>query len=179
MSKNLYKLNGNKLEWRPLRPFAAHNNIAQNLGIYSEEDFEHLLNYERIRSERTESNFSLVIFEVERTPANRNGVKGFVDDIRAKVRIIDHVGWFKDHVSVLLPETSGSEAVLFINALRTRAGAEKLPVVIYSHLEDENMAQSVLNENSNEKWLDPADDVSLFHKRVIHHQESASAAGWR
>ena len=131
MSKNLYKLNGNKLEWRPLRPFAAHNNIAQNLGIYSEEDFEHLLNYERIRSERTESNFSLVIFEVERTPANRNGVKGFVDDIRAKVRIIDHVGWFKDHVSVLLPETSGSEAVLFINALRTRAGAEKLPVVIY------------------------------------------------
>ncbi|MBT3273169.1 MAG: hypothetical protein HN368_08455, partial [Spirochaetales bacterium] len=122
-----------KLKWKPLKPFAVYNHTRQSFGIYSEEDFDLLLNYERVRADRANSEFSLVVFEINHEMSEKKDIRRFIDTIREKVRSIDHVGWFKKNIGVLLPETSRSQAMLFVKALKERAVSEMIPFTVYSY----------------------------------------------
>ena len=127
--------NMKKNEWQPLKPFAVYNNTKQNLGIYSKEDFKQLLHYERVRADRADSHFALVVFEVTHEKSERRDVKILIDDLRTNVRSIDHLGWFKKHVGVLLPETSRIQAMEFVRALKKRAVSAMIPFTVYSYPE--------------------------------------------
>ena len=144
----MIKRNRKKLEWQPLRPFAMNNNTTLNLGIYAKEDFEQLLHYERMRADRTNSCFSLVVFEVTHERSKRSDAKVFIDDVRSSVRTIDHVGWFKNQVGVLLPETNRNQAMLFVMALKKRAVAEMVPFTVYAYPDRSKDAQPSANSGS-------------------------------
>ena len=146
-----------KTEWHTLKPFTGHNNTTLNLGIYSKEDFEQLLHYERIRSDRSNSHFSLVVFEVEHKRSTRNDAKVFIDMIRKNVRTIDHVGWFKGKVGVLLPETDRSQAMLFVKALNKRSLAEMVLFTIYSY--PDRSRKSATEDDADYKNENPSEVI--------------------
>jgi lipopolysaccharide/colanic/teichoic acid biosynthesis glycosyltransferase len=155
-----------KSEWQPLKPFTVYNNTTLNLGIYSKEDFEQLLHYERIRSDRSNSHFSLVVFEVDQSRYKRSDAKAFIDDIRANVRTIDHVGWFKKRVAVLLPETSRNQAMLFVKSLKKRAAAEMVPFTVYSYPDRSS------NDRPEKESCDVGDDKTGKRQFSLYSAES-------
>ena len=149
-----------KMAWKPLQPFAVHNNMKKNFGIYSSDDFMQLLQYERVRADRSNREFSLIVFEVEKSPRNRKEIKGLISHLRANVRNVDHVGWFKKNIGVILPETSRSKAILFIGAIRERAVSFLIPYSIYSY--PEISLPSSNGDRQKEGTDKPEDKVKLY-----------------
>jgi lipopolysaccharide/colanic/teichoic acid biosynthesis glycosyltransferase len=78
-------------------------------GVRSREDFRKALERERAVSDRTEHEFSLLVFDGElvRDPA---ALRGFARILTRRIRQIDEIGWFDQRLAVLLPFTSAGGA---------------------------------------------------------------------
>jgi lipopolysaccharide/colanic/teichoic acid biosynthesis glycosyltransferase len=172
--------------WRPMEAFLGHGRLKCGFGIYLTDDFLQLINYERVRADRSDSEFSLVVFEVRKVFSKNEQILDFISTITSKVRTIDHVGWFQKGVGVLLPITSRQNAVGFARAIRKRAITEVIPFAIYSY-PDASGANEYLLQNATTlstkanrtqkramKLYDSSDGGRL---RVSEQLKSAFAAG--
>ena len=103
MSENAYRR-----QKKSLTGFLRKNGYRKWFpGILIREEFHHLIEYERVRSDRDGSAFSLVLFDVSGDlPKRRSRVQGALQNLRAVVRLVDHIGWFEDReIGILLPST--------------------------------------------------------------------------
>ncbi len=81
-------------------------------GIYSTEELQQLLEYERRRSRRTGEPASLVLCYLNGSSETDRKIKRFVQAITRTVRETDHVGWISEHeVGVVLSGTPTEHAV--------------------------------------------------------------------
>src|SRR5208337_4321502 len=127
--------------WRRLEPFRKIS--ALPLGIYSVSEFQQILRYEWIRSERERGRLSLAVFELNhnsgKTDTNGSPIlpKILVTNLRQAVRATDHVGWYDNkNVAVLLPGATEDEANRFSVRIRRRISTDpgRTPVRVYSYL---------------------------------------------
>ena len=104
----------NKVPWTKTQSFAI--DIKNSHGIYTAEEFQQVLRYERMRADRSDSSFSIILFNFNEIYKSEKNLKKFIKEIKAQVRLIDHIGWYdKDHVAALLPETKRQGAVILGN----------------------------------------------------------------
>lgn len=101
----------------------------KNMNILKKSEFADLIYYERERSERTNSPFSLIHIDFSKInkSTDAQAFKEFIKTIEPSFRTIDRAGWVKDNtICILLPETKidGAKhaAVKFKNKLRERLG---------------------------------------------------------
>ena len=86
--------------------------------IDSIEKFHELLKCERFRCDRSNKEFSLVLFNIKKSNGFLLKTKNLVDIIKSKIRNYDELGWFdENHISLLLPETSIDAAKNVINKI--------------------------------------------------------------
>ncbi|NIR48081.1 hypothetical protein GWO43_06525 [candidate division KSB1 bacterium] len=81
--------------------------------ISSIQEFRAILEYERARVDRNNHEFSLLIFKLNLSEHNKNGVhKSSLEAIAAsRVRYTDIIGWFDEHdLGILLPYTPADGA---------------------------------------------------------------------
>ncbi len=81
--------------------------------IYPDKEFKEILNYERIRTDRNGSVFSITLFSSPDLYKNKKNLNRFIDELMSQIRLIDHAGWYdKDYVAVLLPDTDADGAAI-------------------------------------------------------------------
>ncbi len=99
--------------------------------ICSIRDFAALLNRERARADRAGSEFSLVVFPLERAQRAEPILRLVQTALRRRIRSIDEIGWLQDHLlAVLLPST-GVEGARFFAADFIRGLPEKIGPLSY------------------------------------------------
>ncbi|MBN2510757.1 MAG: sugar transferase [Spirochaetales bacterium] len=76
-------------------------------GIYTQRELHAIVSYERARSDRENTSFSILHIHVDSDLANnRNRTVGFLNNLRRIIRDIDHLGWWDNETfAVLLPST--------------------------------------------------------------------------
>lgn len=71
--------------------------------IIESKDFHIALNLERLRSDRNEQEFSLILFEINKDD-NPKMITEFISIIHKRMRALDVAGWFdKNHLGIILP----------------------------------------------------------------------------
>ena len=102
----------NKMVWSKVKPLSRDLKI--NNEIYSKDEFHEVLKYERIRADRSESIFSIVLFKSPDIYKDKKNLKLFIAGIIKQARLIDHIGWYdNEYIAALLPETGKSGAEIF------------------------------------------------------------------
>ena len=71
-------------------------------GIHPEKQFESILDRERARADRSGEEFSLIVFRVDR---KANEAILLAEALARRIRATNVVGWFREEMSVLLPDT--------------------------------------------------------------------------
>ena len=90
---------------------AKYNNSDDLRHIIPYKDFLELLQYERIRSDRTGEAFSLLIFEGSRSIRDEVELRMITQLIKPNLRSIDHIGWYGSRsIAVIMPLTDSEEA---------------------------------------------------------------------
>ncbi len=95
-----------------LKTAATNYHITDDLRhIISYRDFLELLQYERVRSDRTGEAFSLLIFEGARAVRDEVELRMITQLIKPNLRSIDHIGWYgTKSIGVIMPLTDSEEA---------------------------------------------------------------------
>lgn len=105
--------------------------------IYSQEEFKDKVNSERIRSDRNESTFSIVVLKTPQS--DFNGFKSLTVKISEITRSIDSIGWYEGiNIAVLLPDTGKEGAHIFGDKIKKEfqiSFNEEISYVIYSYPE--------------------------------------------
>ena len=128
MLKNNYNA-----KWKPLGSFRNDQVSRRRYGIYTVDDFLELLHYERKRSDRSSTAFSLVVFDVGKSFTAKN-MQQYVDGIKDNSRTIDHIGWFDESsIGVLLPATHRANAMHFASNISTTLKHLNIRYTIYSY----------------------------------------------
>ena len=111
--------------WNCLEPFL--NRIRPRDAIYSMNEFQQLIRYERGRSDRERSAFSVAVFDVRPSSGNGNGrgkaqpPKALVAGVKGAVRATDHVGWYGCRkIGVILPGATEDQAMMFTAKVQQR-----------------------------------------------------------
>jgi lipopolysaccharide/colanic/teichoic acid biosynthesis glycosyltransferase len=102
-----------------------------NLKILNKSEFNDLISYERERSERTNSPFSLIYVDLSKINGRTNG-KSFekiIKTIAISIRNIDRTGWLKNNtIGIFLPDTqitgAKTAAIKFKNKLIKSLGED-------------------------------------------------------
>ncbi len=82
--------------------------------IHSPEEFRLTLERERVRTERTGLEFSLVIFDIENIEKHSNYNQLLINLLSNRTRLTDEVGWFDEkNIGVILPATITEGALQF------------------------------------------------------------------
>ena len=79
-----------------------------NLEILNKSEFNDLISYERERSERTNSPFSLIYVDLSKINGRTNGkyFEKIIKTIAISIRNIDRTGWLKNNtIGIFLPNT--------------------------------------------------------------------------
>jgi lipopolysaccharide/colanic/teichoic acid biosynthesis glycosyltransferase len=116
-------------------PF-MHNNKSSLNQLYSSKEFELLLQRERARSDRSGSEFSLIVYAINGQNGRRKPLQGFLHALRRRIRTVDEIGWFQDHsIGVLLPFSNRKGASSFAEdvAKLLSKKAKPFPYSIYSY----------------------------------------------
>lgn len=109
--------------------------LSNRNNIFSPEEFKALVRYERLRSDRNGSPFSVAVF------TDRGSVDKFpqkaVTELSGLIRAIDCICWDEaGHISVLLPDTTSEGAAAFakkaVNGMKVML-SRKLRVELYSY----------------------------------------------
>ena len=95
--------------WHRVSSFFRLKKPKELNGFHSVKQFRWILEMERARVDRTDSQFSLVLFD---TGNSDNGIPQHISQIlEARLRITDEAGWFDNRqVGVVMPDTSAQGA---------------------------------------------------------------------
>ncbi len=100
-------------------PLKDHARFSDELHIFSESRFLHVLRQERARSDRNDQAFSLAIFKVYGLQNNRESEAEFIELVARRIRLTDHIGWFNRRtLGVILPETPAKGAWKVVREIR-------------------------------------------------------------
>lgn len=131
--------------------------------VFLPEEFRSIVKYERTRSDRNGSVFSVVVFNPR--GKMRTGTRDVVARISQFCRSIDSVGYGENgQVNVLLPDTIRQGADIFgkkVQSALPRVGKIEVPFTVYSYPED---------------WLYPAPDDDSFLKDTDGENETFKAS---
>ncbi len=104
-----------------------------NMNILKKSEFTDLLYYERERSERTNSPFSLILVDLSKINVRKNGqsFNNIIKTIALSLRTIDRTGWIESNtIGIFLPDTkligAKAAAVKFKNKLIKSLGEDFL-----------------------------------------------------
>jgi len=107
-----------------------------NHSIHSIEAFSTILKSERSRSDRTQNEFSMIIFDVEEPGKDNILFRNLVEMLSSRLRISDEMGLFdKGSLAVLLPDTSSKGALVLADIISTEIAALTQPPLytVYSY----------------------------------------------
>jgi len=102
--------------------------------VFSSEEFKALITYERTRSDRNGSNFSVIILNTQ--DKSEKSLKNVISKISRVNRSIDCIGWYeKDKIAIMLPDTDKDGAIIFGNKLMSELNLikENIPFAIYTY----------------------------------------------
>ncbi len=107
------------VKWKPFIDGVQRKVEKRRLnGIYPEGMFSQILQHERNRSDRLETNLSVVFYNFK----SGKNIKEFIEVLKSEVRFTDHLGWTgKNSIGVILTGTD-------------RRGAEKFTAHFHAHL---------------------------------------------
>ena len=115
----------NIVSWNRTRP--TGRGLQDRLGIYSEKEFEALIEYERVRADREGSEFSIILFDIKTSRPQKSVIKQFIKELKQSIRAVDHFGWYKNYAAVMLISTNQEKAIQFANNVEARVNFKKLP----------------------------------------------------
>ena len=76
-------------------------------GIYSKKTFQKIIEKERIRANRDDHIYSILLFRLDLIKQNGNDLGILLQTLSGRVRRIDEIGWYDDsRIGVILPYTS-------------------------------------------------------------------------
>ena len=104
--------------------------------IHSPEEFRLILERERVRTERTGLEFSLVDFDIGNTGKLSTYPESLINLLSKRVRLTDEVGWFNGkNIGVILPATSAEGSLKFADDIAQKIGVEESTLVyrIYTY----------------------------------------------
>ena len=82
--------------------------------VFSTQDFDAILRYERARIDRSGSHFSLVALEVEKYLEEADELNRLLHTLRARLRTTDQLGWLDERtIGILMPGTDLQGAWVF------------------------------------------------------------------
>lgn len=145
--------------------------------INSSEDFTLLLIKERGRADRTNSRFSLIIFDIQ--AFSNPELQRLLAFSRKSIRISDDLGWFDErHIALMLPNTSVKGAEIIANKISAHQAASNLhmPFSILSypskhwHQRHSGVAQE--SETPLPTLFDPENDTPVWVSAVHVMKES-------
>lgn len=88
--------------------------------------FRQLVQYERVRSDRFGSSFS--ILEISPGQSNDDLSSSWINHLKTSKRVVDHLGWKQNGIiSILLPDTDHQGACRFLNKLQKTKIVDSLP----------------------------------------------------
>ncbi|MBN2656311.1 MAG: sugar transferase [Spirochaetales bacterium] len=119
---------------RTLTGLKRINSTFENIFTYDE--FKALITYERSRSDRNGSVFSIIILDTSQK--NQMSLKNIITKITQVSRTIDCVGWYEnDNIALLLPDTREDGAIVLGNKLISELNLvkENIHLEIYSYPE--------------------------------------------
>jgi lipopolysaccharide/colanic/teichoic acid biosynthesis glycosyltransferase len=100
------------------RRVTRRSSAAALRGLHSPEEFNRILERERVRSDRTGAVFSLVVFTVGRRPADAETLAHLARILKRRLRLTDEAGRLDDRrIGVLLPVTPVAGAWTVIDAV--------------------------------------------------------------
>ncbi len=104
------------------KPNVLRVRLSTQNNVFSPDEFKALVRYERTRSDRNGSAFSVALFQIE--DDSRKSLKRNISEISQFTRSIDCIGWDEaGRISVLLPDTVKEGAAIFaqkvVNGLAT------------------------------------------------------------
>ena len=86
--------------------------------ISSEEEFKRIIDRERARADRTDHQFSLIVFDLGFTNGNQNNNGLLLQKIIYRMRRIDEIGWYDPRrIGIILPYTTERGAQRFAESL--------------------------------------------------------------
>ena len=152
------------VRWECLEPFLSR--VKPRDTIYSTNEFQQLIRYERSRSDRVRSAFSVAVFDIGQYNGNCNGngngngraiphsPKALVAGVKSAVRATDHVGWYSCRkIGVILPDTTEEQAMMFTAKVQGRISEHLDPACtqVYSYQDGwlKRGAQNSDNGNGN------------------------------
>jgi lipopolysaccharide/colanic/teichoic acid biosynthesis glycosyltransferase len=140
--------------------------------IFSEDEFKALITYERSRSDRNGSLFSIII--IDASQKQEKSLKKMINKVAQVTRTIDCIGWYeRDNIAVLLPDTAEAGAVTLGNKLISELNLIK-----------ENVHLEIYSYPSH--WLSNIDEKNNAHditkktnKSIIEHFFAANLPVWK
>jgi len=86
--------------------------------IHPEEEFRSIIDRERARADRTDHQFSLIVFDLGFTNGNQNKNGRLLQKIISRMRRIDEIGWYDPRrIGIILPYTAERGAQRFAENL--------------------------------------------------------------
>ncbi|MBB6479245.1 sugar transferase [Spirochaeta isovalerica] len=137
---------------RTLTGIKRINSTFENIFTY--EEFRALITYERSRSDRNGSVFSIIVLDTSQK--QQKSLKNIVNKITHVARTIDCIGWYEDdNIAILLPDTREEGAIVFGNKLVSELNLikENIHLEIYSYpdhwLSNMDEKKTAKNRNNN------------------------------
>jgi len=175
-------------QWKPLFNGTSKQELRHNLGIYSEDQFEQIIQFERTRSDREGREISIVFYSMNGHTYKNTELRKLVSVIKENVRLTDHIGWHqKNKIGVVLPNTSYTGAELFNVKIQDSNPLGFLPCEIQTYpkdwLENRGGNNGGSNGNSNrgndqqKKIGKPEDKGNVFFAPLPRWKRSLDIVG--
>ena len=148
------------------------NNSFENIFTY--EEFKALITYERSRSDRNGSVFSIIILDTSQK--KQKDLKKIVNKISQVSRTIDCLGWYEnDNIAILLPDTKEEGAIVLGNKLISELNLikENVHLEIYSY-PDHWLSNIDIAEKKNLRNI-----VKKTNKDIIEHLFVTNLPVWK
>lgn len=114
--------------WFRLKSFLQFGQSRQLPGICSAKQFQTILESERYRADRNQHQFSLVVFDVNRSDENHIQIRYLAHVLRNRIRSTDRTGWLDNgRIGIVLPYTSAAGAWRFADDVCQSMAAKAEP----------------------------------------------------
>ncbi len=170
-----------KNKWQPI---SSVHRRGRKYGIYSVEEFQKWILYERERSDRKKSIFSLVIYSLCGSDKKRNISRECVELLKDNIRSTDHIGWYGNNkIGILLPETDKSGAVIFAKNMTVQKNSLQAdhvytyPDYWFENKKDEAAAENRESNNYLLEFKKSGNEEAVFVVKTPRWKRALDIAG--
>lgn len=144
--------------------------------VLSQREFHIAMNLERLRSDRHEQEFSLILFEI-RNEDNQKMTRQFISILHERMRALDIVGWFDStYLGVLLPFSNMEGASRFaVEVEREIPDSFNSPPYIIFIYPDHWFDTNSSNNNENSRGKDDLENKNVINIEKIEPFSSVSS----